>query len=293
MEAADIGRPSRRRYDETNDPATVEDTSFYHSGDVLGRSAVIDDWCNDEVWAIVDQDRRVVYAQRRSATSGTFLRPVSSRSATGHGVPWVHWDPSYAKVGCKVFFSIAVFQLLESVFDSKTPSSVCTIVANPSVFHGLAIQSGPPVEDCQALARSNSQQGADVVDPLAGFGRTPSGGVFGGVEGQGHEDWQGQGQLRKIFDFGEGNDFLNILRERKRREEAAVAVAVERMRMYLATPEGEAELLKESFLMEGSEDPRVSIPICFVVLRKYCAQSTNQAAKGLDIEVVVRAMFDL
>lgn len=136
----------------------------------------------------------------------------------------------------------------------------------------LTIQSGPPVEDCQALARSTSQQGADnVADPLAGFGGSPSAGVFGGVEGQGQGDALGQGgQRRKIFDFGDGNDFLNILRERKRREEAAVAVAVERMRMYLATPEGEAELLKESFLMEGSEDPRVSMRMRACLLRCSC-----------------------
>lgn len=98
MEAADIGRPSRHTHDDTNDPTAVHDTSHYHNGDVLGRSAVIDDWCNDEVWAILDQNRRVVYAQRRSATSGTFLRPASSRNSTAHGVPWVHWDPGYSKV---------------------------------------------------------------------------------------------------------------------------------------------------------------------------------------------------
>ena len=91
------------------------------------------------------------------------------------------------------------------------------------------------MESCQALAHSPD----DALD-------VGEGGV--GVGGAGDENH------RNMFDFGTANnDFQQTLAERKRRKEAAVGVALERTRMLLATPEGQEELLKESFLHNVAE----------------------------------------
>ena len=63
---------------------------------------------------------------------------------------------------------------------------------------------------------------------------------------------------RPLFD--QQDDFLRILNERKRREDAAVAMAIERTRMFLGTTaEGEQALVKESLLFSDKPDPMVRV----------------------------------
>lgn len=197
-----------------------------------GRSAVIRGWCDDAVWVIMDPDRRVAYAQRRSMTASTLLKPSSSNSVSTRGSPWMLWDPQYAEVS----------QCLSAIGVQK-----CTFVD-----WILVLQLGPPVEDCQALARLSkgiTSGDAALDNKLDGF------------PGEDDTAFTSNGELdfhRPIFDDMKSNDFLMILSERRRREHNAVAVAVERMRIFLATPEGEAELLKESLLLQDEPDPRAA-----------------------------------
>jgi hypothetical protein len=54
--------------------------------------------CPPSSWVLLDGQRRIAYAQRRSMTSSTLLRPMPSGGAPTPGTPWLAWEAAYHQV---------------------------------------------------------------------------------------------------------------------------------------------------------------------------------------------------